>query len=208
MESELSILLYLETRRTLIDMRDACELFLKQLDDKTVWKYPPLRYLLEVDVMYLFETFPELGDFLMKEPLKWQRCCNNILYACLKSLDNDMVQHVQPTQVAVNIRLSSVPTVLYDQKFIKYENVVLLRGCLLEISKPTNYVYHSVWCCPDECDGNEVILHFIPKTLPKCNVCKNVLYENSGLRRCEIKSRLLLNLNISFYQKHSPLSMT
>ena len=184
MESELNILLYLEKRRALFDMKDACEHFLDQLDDKTVWKFPPLRYSLEVDVMYLYETFPELGDFLLKEPLKWQRYCSDILYACLKSLDHDMMQHVQPTQVVVNIRVSSLPSVLYDQKYIKYDNLILLQGLLIDISKPTNYVHHSVWCCPDECDGNEVILHYIPKVPPKCYLCKNILYENSGLRRC------------------------
>ncbi|CAH0726720.1 unnamed protein product, partial [Brenthis ino] len=184
MEMKLNLLLYLEKRRILYDMKTACEYFVDQLNEKSVSKFPPLRYLLEVDVMNLIETFPELGDYFVKEPLNWQRHCNEILYACLKSLDNDMIQYVQSTQVNVNIRLTSFPSVFCNPNRKNYKGVTLLQGLLVEITKPTNYVYHSVWSCPDECDGNEVILQYIPKIPPKCCLCKRVLFENSGLRRC------------------------
>lgn len=183
MERHLQILLYLEKRHFLVDMKNACQEFLQDVNEKTIRKFPPIRFILQVDVMELLDLFPDLGEFLLQEPLKWQSCCNDILFACLKCLDNDMTQMVKPTQVAVVIRLNSLPYIL-TTKQEKYKSIVSLCGLLVGITKPTNNVYHTVWSCPDECEGNEVIMHFIPKIPPKCYLCKNTLFENSGLRRC------------------------
>ncbi|CAH2230110.1 jg19584 [Pararge aegeria aegeria] len=166
-------------------MKNECEIFLDQLNEKTVSKFPPFRYLLEIDVMGLLELFPELGEHLIKEPLKWQRYCNDILYACLKTSDNEMNQRIQSSQVAVNIRLKSFPHVLFNFKMRHYSGIVSFKGLLINVCKPTNYVYHTVWSCPEECEGNEIILQFIPKTPPKCYLCRSTLFENSGLRRCD-----------------------
>ncbi|XP_026492972.2 uncharacterized protein LOC113398443 [Vanessa tameamea] len=196
----LKILLYLEKRRFLTEMKNLCEVFLEDLNEKTLRKFPPLRFLLEVDVVDLLDVFPDVGDFLIKEPLKWQRCCNEILFACLKSLDNDMIQSIQATQVGVNIRFKSMPYFLTN-KHRKYENIVYLRGLLVNITKPTSYVYHTVWSCPDECEGNEVIMHFIPKVPPKCYLCRNTLFENSGLRRCGDQVQATFKLNNELLSK-------
>ncbi|XP_047534329.1 minichromosome maintenance domain-containing protein 2-like [Vanessa atalanta] len=197
----LKILLYLEKRRFLTEMKSLCEVFLGDLNEKTLRKFPPLRFLLEVDVIDLLDVFPDVGDFLIKEPLKWQRCCNEILFACLKSLDNDMIQNIQATQVGVNIRFKSMPYFLTN-KHRKYENIVSLRGLLVNITKPTSYVYHTVWSCPDECEGNEVIMHFIPKVPPKCYLCRNTLFENSGLRRCGDQVQATFKLNNELLSKN------
>ncbi|XP_023950733.2 uncharacterized protein LOC112054999 [Bicyclus anynana] len=184
MELHEKLLIFLDNRQILTDMKNECEAFLNTLNEKTVSKFPPFRYLLELDVMDLQELFPELGEQLINEPLKWQGYCNDILYACLKSSDNDMNERVQASQVAVNIRLKSFPRVLFNLNVRHYNGIISLKGLLVNISKPINYVYHTVWSCPEDCEGNEIILQYIPKTSPKCYLCRSTLFENSGLRRC------------------------
>lgn len=184
MHLDFKLLIYFDKRQILSQIKSECESFLDQLNEKTVSKFPPFRYLLEVDVMDLLELFPELGEQLLKEPLKWQRYCNDILYACIKTSDNEMNQHVQISQVAVNIRLKSFPHILSNPKLRKYAGIDSFKGLLVNVSKLTSYVYHTVWSCPEDCEGNEIILQFIPKTSPKCYLCKSNLFENSGLRRC------------------------
>ncbi|XP_038212834.1 uncharacterized protein LOC119833035 [Zerene cesonia] len=163
-------------------MKNICMDFLEQLSD--IYKFPPLRYLLELDVMDLSDKFPDLGLFLVDEPLKFNKICNEILFACLRSIDNDYKQFIQSSQVAVTIRLKSLPRVLSRSTSRRYAGIVSFYGLLLAISKLTCYVFHTVWSCPEECEGNEIVLHYIPKIPPKCYVCKSVLFENSGLRRC------------------------
>ncbi|KAF9793735.1 hypothetical protein SFRURICE_003559 [Spodoptera frugiperda] len=182
-ELQCELLLYLDIRRYLADMRDNCEDFLEQLTEKTLCKFPPLRFLLEIDVMDLLDVSPELGEFLMAEPNKFQGMCNDILFACVQASDIEARNNIEYAQVAVILRLKSVPT---DSNFNSHycKGLVNIDGLLLSVSKPENYVLHSVWSCPEECDGNEVILHYIPKHPPRCNLCKSILFENSGLRQC------------------------
>ncbi|XP_072949405.1 minichromosome maintenance domain-containing protein 2 [Epargyreus clarus] len=181
METHCKLLLYLDRRRYLINMRDVCKDFIVNLDEKTIRKFPPLRFLLEIDVMDMYDLLPSLGDFLLREPLKWQSICNDIFYACFKSIDSEYVQNVESAQLAVILRLKSVPRYLSSDSRNSLKSI---SGLLVTISKPASYVYHTVWSCPEECEGNEVILHYIPKHPPKCYVCKSVLYENGGFRRC------------------------
>ncbi|XP_028166744.1 uncharacterized protein LOC114357358 [Ostrinia furnacalis] len=184
MELQAELLLYLDKRRFLFDMGDRSEEFLKQLTVETVCKCPPLRYILEIDVMDLLNHSPCVGKLLLDEPIKFQRSCNKILYACLKSIGNDLLSDVQVTQVAVNVRLRALPRLLVGLNPRSYPGLVQFQGLLLDISKPMPSVYHTVWSCPEQCDGNEVIVPYIPKTPPKCYICRSVLFENSGLRRC------------------------
>ncbi|CAG4961621.1 unnamed protein product [Colias eurytheme] len=134
--------------------------------------------------MELSDKFPDLELFLVDEPLKFNKVCNEILFACLRSIENDFKQFIQLSQVAVTIRLKSLPRVLSRSTSNRYGGIVSFYGLLLAISKLTCYVFHTVWSCPEECEGNEIVLHHIPKVPPKCYVCKSVLFENSGLRRC------------------------
>ncbi|CAG5043645.1 unnamed protein product [Parnassius apollo] len=96
-------------------------------------------------------------------------------------------------QVAVIIRLKCFPPYITYANQRYYNGVIFLKGLLLDISIPSSYVFHTVWSCPEECEGNEVILHFIPKAPPKCYVCRSILFENSGLRRCgeQVKATFL-----------------
>ncbi|XP_013136146.1 PREDICTED: MCM domain-containing protein 2-like [Papilio polytes] len=182
-ELQYKLLLYLDKRRVLTEMANSCESFLDQCVDKTTNKFPPLRHLLEIDVMDLYNDFPELGDFLIQKPLQFQHICNKILFACINSIDSEN-NNIQLMQVATILRLKCIPQVLSNEKKPYYEGIMLRKGLLLDISKPNSYVFHTVWSCPEGCEGNEVILQFIPKTPPKCYVCRSVLFENSGLRRC------------------------
>lgn len=199
MDMQCKLLLYLDKRRYLTNMRNACEDFIKNLDEKTIRKFPPLRFLLEIDVMNVFDLLPSLGDFLLREPLKWQSICNDIFYACLKSIDSEFVQNIESAQLAVILRLKSLPRYLLSDT---RKSLISISGLLIAVSKPTSYVYHTVWSCPEECEGNEVILHYIPKHPPKCYVCKSVLYENGGFRRCgeQVKA--------TFKIKHTLISKT
>ncbi|CAK1542948.1 unnamed protein product [Leptosia nina] len=180
-------------------MQETVSEFLSQLNDTLVYKFPPLRYLIKFDVMDLFNFSSGLGDFLLSEPLKFSIICNDIFYACLKSSDNHLKEFIQPSQVAVTIRLKSLPRILSRPSTHRYENIVTFNGLLLTVSKLTSNVFHTVWSCPEECEGNEVILHYIPKSPPKCQICKSVMFENSGLRQCgeqvtatfKLKSELL-----------------
>ncbi|KAI5642855.1 MCM domain-containing protein 2 [Phthorimaea operculella] len=61
-------------------------------------------------------------------------------------------------------------------------------------------VPHSV-VLPEECEGNEVVLHYIPKVPPKCYVCRSLLFENSGLRRCGEKVAAIFKLKKSLLSK-------
>ncbi|XP_026752837.2 uncharacterized protein LOC113513049 [Galleria mellonella] len=184
MELHCQILLYLDKRRFLIDMNNTCKQFIKQLNEKTISKYPPCRHLLEIDVIDLLEKYPAIGEILLKEPYKWQSVCNEILFACLQSSENEWVQYVMLTQVAVILRLKCIPNLLTNSNPRHYKGLVLFQGLLLSISKPESYAYHTVWSCPQECEGNETVIQYIPKTPPKCYICKSILFENSGLRRC------------------------
>ncbi|PZC82160.1 hypothetical protein B5X24_HaOG210968 [Helicoverpa armigera] len=183
MEQQCKLLLYLDSRRYLHDMKTNCVDFLEQFTDKTVCKFPPLRFLLEIDIMDLFDMFPEIGELLIKEPTKVKNMCNDVLFACLQAIDLEIKNRIEHAQVAVTLRLKSVPRLLKSNPR-HYNGLVTIDGLLISYSKPESYVYHSVWSCPEECEGSEVILHYIPKHPPKCFVCKSILFENSGLRRC------------------------
>ncbi|XP_045512146.1 uncharacterized protein LOC123706773 [Pieris brassicae] len=161
--------------------------YLDHLNNETIVRFPPLRFLLKLDVMDLCDAFPELGDLIHKEPVKFNNICNEIFFACLKSTENEYTQIIQASQVAVTIRLKSLPRVLSrstSQSTSRCGNLVTHFGLLLNISKLTSNVFHSVWSCPEECEGNELILHYIPKASPKCSLCKSTMFENSGLRGC------------------------
>lgn len=196
MELRCKLLLYLDKRRFLLDMKNCCEIFLEELNEKSL-RFPPFRYLLEVDVMDLLDLFPDLGNLLLQEPLKWQHFCNEILYSCLITL-NKSGQCVEFPQVAVILRLKSVPTVLHRVNPHSFTGLVHFQGLLLAISKPTSYAYHTVWSCPEECEGSEVILQRIPRVPPKCYVCRSVLFENSGLKRCgeQVEATFLLKKHL------------
>ncbi|XP_059046682.1 uncharacterized protein LOC131842171 [Achroia grisella] len=184
MELHCQILLYFDKKDFLFDMSNTCDEFIKQLNEKTISKYPPCRHLMELDIIELLDKYPEIGLILLKEPYKWQAVCNDILFACLQSSDNVWVQYVVLTQVAVTLRLMCVPSLLINPNPRHYKGLVLIEGLLLSVSKPESYAYHTVWSCPQECEGNETVIQYIPKIPPKCYVCKSVLFENSGLRRC------------------------
>lgn len=185
MELQCQLLLYLDSRRYLDDMKTECDKFLvEQIIEKTINKFPPFRYYLKIDVMDLLDAFADVGMFLVKEPLKWQRMCSEILFACLQSTNGEQNQTVQQDQCLALIRLRSLSKLLVQKSKHSYSGLVLFEGILISISKPTSYVHHTVWSCPEECEGNEVVLRYIPKAPPKCYVCKSVLFENSGLRRC------------------------
>jgi hypothetical protein len=184
MELQCQLLLYLDKRRFLCAMKDSCENYIRTLTAETVCKFPPLRFFLEFDVMDLLDVFPDLGNLLLSEPLKCKRFCDIILFSCLKSVRGEFVDTVQSSQVAVILRLRNVTQTTVNMNPRMYKSLVCFKGRLIDISTLTPYVYHTVWSCPEECEGNELILHCIPKTLPKCYICKSSLYENSGLRRC------------------------
>lgn len=184
MDLQCQVLVYLDEINLLKEMKICCKNFLNELMEKNLNKYPPFRYLMEIDIMHMLEMFPEIGQFILKEPNKFHHYCNEVLYACLKSLDEDVNDRVGTAQVAVNLRLKSIPRLLINLNSHTYKGLVSFQGLLLAVSKPSNYVYHTVWSCPEECEGNEVVLHYIPKVPPKCYVCRSVLFENSGLRRC------------------------
>ncbi|CAD0197646.1 unnamed protein product [Chrysodeixis includens] len=183
MELQNRLLLYLDNRRYLNSMKQYCETFLEESTEKTLSKFPPLRYIMEIDVMDLLDAHPEMQESVFSEPVLLQRMCNEILFACLQSTDCEMKEDIQFAQVSVTLRLKSVPR-LHDSNPCNYNGLVTIEGLLLSVSKPESYVYHSVWSCPEECEGSEVILHYIPKHPPKCYVCRSILFENSGSRRC------------------------
>ncbi|OWR51297.1 MEI-218 protein [Danaus plexippus plexippus] len=134
--------------------------------------------------MDLLDKYPEAGNYLIKEPVKFNNNCNDILFACLMSFESDFLQYVKPSQININLRVKCVPRFLLNPKLRCYDGITVVQGKLLDVSSVTNYVYHTVWSCPEECEDNEVILHNIPKVPPKCYSCKSTLFENSGLRKC------------------------
>lgn len=184
MDFSCQLLLYLDKKQILSNMKHACLQYIDDSNNNTGAKFPPCRFLLELDVMNLMECSPAVGQLLLREPLKWQRICNEILYACLRSTDEHRDEFVDPAQAVVNLRPTCVPIVIVARNQRHHEGLQSYNGVLLACSKATSYVFHTVWSCPEECEGNEVILHYIPKLPPKCCVCKCVLFENSGLRRC------------------------
>ncbi|XP_075977366.1 minichromosome maintenance domain-containing protein 2-like [Anticarsia gemmatalis] len=200
MELQCALLLYLDNRRHLNDMKIECDKFLEQLTEKMLSKFPPMRYILEIDVMDLIDVFPDLGNLLVTEPMQFQKMVNNILYSALQSTDNEMRSRIEYAQVGVTIRMKSVPQ-LFEPNPRIYKGLVTFEGLLISFSKPESYIYHSVWSCPEECEGNEVILHYIPKYPPKCYMCKSVLFENSGLRRCGDKVTATFQIKDEIFSK-------
>lgn len=198
MEACCQLLVFLDKRDILRDMKKACDTFLKDLAEKSAPKLLPLRYPLEIDVMILLEEFPDLGKLLIEEPLKWQGIASEILYACVQAMVTDADYQIQPEQVAVKVRPSSLPCVLVKPNQRTYKGLVSFKGLLIAVTKPTNNVYHTVWACPEECEGSEIIIPYIPKNPPKCTVCRSVLFENSGARRCgeKITATFLLNNDV------------
>ncbi|XP_013191489.1 uncharacterized protein LOC106135673 [Amyelois transitella] len=207
MDLRSQILLYLDQRRITSDMKIACEQFLNEVNVKTIYKYPPFRYVLEIDVMDLLETSPVIGETLLQEPLRLQNICNEILFACLVSLNsNEWTQHIRPNQVAVNIRLNCLSKLLVIPNRHHYKGLVSFEGLLVSKSKPESYAYHTVWSCPEECEDSEVVLQYIPKMPPKCYVCKTVLFENSGLRRCGEQVKVTMKIKNSLLSKNFRIS--
>ncbi|XP_041981603.1 uncharacterized protein LOC121735001 [Aricia agestis] len=168
-------------------MKNICvKFFEKYNEDHTLLrKFPPVQYLLRLDVMDIIDFSPELGDFLLREPLMWQKYCTEIFYACLKScIDNSALCNlVGFSQVIIKIRLRCMPAFLLNNKEATYNSIVAYTGLLIDVSKPSDYLYYTVWSCPEECEGNEIILHHVTKTPPKCFVCRSTLYEKKGLRK-------------------------
>ncbi|KAM3958775.1 meiotic 218 [Aphomia sociella] len=201
MELQYRILLYFDKRHFLSDMKNSCEQFLKQLNEKTISKYPPFRHVMEIDLIQLFNEYSEIGEILLKEPLKWQYICNEILYACLHSTSNEWVDCVVKAQVAVTLQLKSVPSLLNNPNLRHYNGLVLFEGVVLSVSKPESYANHTVWSCPQECEGNETVIQYIPKSPPKCYICKNVLFENSGLRRCGERVTVMIKIKNNLQSK-------
>ncbi|XP_026741560.1 uncharacterized protein LOC113503697 [Trichoplusia ni] len=183
MELQRELLLYFDSRRYLDKMKQYCETFLKELTEKMLSKFPPLRFIMEIDVMDLLDAHPEIKDSVLSEPMRLQRMCNEILFACLQTCDCERKDDIQSAQVAVILRLKCVPRI-HNSNTLYYNGLVTIEGLLLNISKPETYVHHSVWSCPEECEGSEVILQYTPKHPPKCYVCRSILFENSGSRRC------------------------
>ncbi|KAJ0176257.1 hypothetical protein K1T71_008431 [Dendrolimus kikuchii] len=184
MDTLCKLLLYFDKRSYLHQMKSTCENFLGNLTEKIICKFPPLRFELEIDVIDLLDCFPDLADLLLKEPLKWQIACNDILFICMQSIENEYKENIKKSQVAVTLRLKCVSSLIVKTNPKDYKGLVIFDGLLLSTSKPESYVYHSVWSCLEECEGNEVILPYIPKAPPKCYLCKTVLFENSGMRQC------------------------
>ncbi|KAG6461231.1 hypothetical protein O3G_MSEX012500 [Manduca sexta] len=195
------ILIYLDWRHNITDMKNECTKFLEQMTNATMNKFPPLRCILEIDVMDLIAVLPDVGVFLLQEPLKFQMICNEILYACMLSIDNPYKKNIANSQVGVTIRLRCVPRLLIPPNPRLYQGVTLFEGLLMAISKPESYVFHTVWSCPEECDGNEVIYRYIPKFPPKCCICRSVLYENCGLKRCGEQVTVSVKLKNDFICK-------
>ncbi|XP_028032081.1 uncharacterized protein LOC114244451 [Bombyx mandarina] len=184
MELHCELLLYLDKRRYLGKMKDDCENFLESLTEKTVSKFPSLRCFLEIDVMDVIDVLPSLGELIIKEPLKLQKMCNDVLFACLRSIDVDNYKLVEYSQVVVVLRLKCVPRILCLPNPKRYKGLTYFEGTLLAKSESVSYVYHTVWSCPEDCEDSVNIIHYIPKTPPKCCICRSTMYENSGLRRC------------------------
>ncbi|CAB3227819.1 unnamed protein product [Arctia plantaginis] len=183
MEPKCALLLYLDDRRYLHNMKTECENFLNQMTEKELCKFPPLRCVTEIDVMDMINVFSDIFNILIKEPMKFQKMLNDILFAVLLSTDNEKRNSIGYAQVSVVLRFRSMP-ILAPPNPHNYVGLVNFDGLLISFSKPESYVYHSVWSCPEECEGNEVVLHYIPKHPPKCYLCKSILFENSGWRRC------------------------
>lgn len=182
-------------------MKNKCNEFAQTELKENGNKFPPLRCLLDIDVMDILETFSDIGDFLLKEPLKFQSVCGDILFACLQTARDEPIQNVQPAQVAVVVRFNSLPKLLVPPNRRKYSGLVTFEGVLIAVSKPETYVYHTVWSCPEECEDSEVILHFIPKIARKCYVCRSILIENCGLRRCGEQVKATFKLDSSICSK-------
>lgn len=182
-------------------MKNTCLQYIDDSNNNTVAKFPPCRFLLELDVMDLLEFSPAVGQLLLREPIKWQRICNEILYACLQTTNEHRDESVDPAQAVVNVRPTCVPQDIVTRNQRHHDGLKSYYGVLLAVSKSTSYVFHTVWSCPEECEGNEVILHYIPRIPPKCCVCKCVLFENSGLRRCGEQ------VNATFKLKNNMFSM-
>ncbi|XP_049875076.1 uncharacterized protein LOC126373114 [Pectinophora gossypiella] len=177
------LLLYLDKKTYLMLMKNSCEKYLEELTESVISKFPSFRFILEIDVLDLLNLHPDLGNWLLKEPLQFQRACSEILYACLQSLNNDN-KAVEFAQVITNLRLKCVPQLEFRWKSRSYTGLTSIYGLLVSVSKPESYVNYTVWSCPEECEGNEIIRHYIPEVPPKCCVCKSVQFENSGLRHC------------------------
>lgn len=183
MKLKCALLLYLDDRHYLLNMKTECENFLNQMTEIELCKFPPLRCTIEIDVMDMINVFPEIFNVLIKEPMKLQKMFNDILFAVLLSTDNEMKNSIAYAQVSVVLRFRSMPILSLPNQH-NYVGLVNFDGLLISFSKPESYVYHSVWSCPEECEGNEVVLHYIPKHHPKCFICKSNLFENGGWRRC------------------------
>lgn len=184
MDEKLQLLLFLDKKEVLYDMKKECERFLQEIAEKTTQKFLPLRYTLQIDAMHVLEEFPDIGTLLLQEPMKFQDIGSDILYACVQAMVLDADNQIQPEQIAVKVRVTSLPRLLVCLNQHSYNGLVAFKGLLVAVTKPTSNVYHTVWTCPEECDGNEVILHYIPKNPPKCRVCRSIQFENSGMRRC------------------------
>ncbi|KOB70796.1 Uncharacterized protein OBRU01_14771 [Operophtera brumata] len=203
MELQCQLLLYLDKRRYLADMKTECEKFLQEQVNR-INKFPPLRFLLKIDVMDLLDTFASVGMYVIQEPLKWQRMCSEILFACLKSTAGEQNQNIRQDQCLALVRLQSLSKLLIPPNKQHYSGLVLFEGILISISNPTSYVHHTVWCCPEECEGSEVVLHYIPKAPPKCYICRSVLFENSGFRRCG--EQVIATFKLERYSKNLSIS--
>lgn len=199
MDMKCELLIYLDTKEILLDMRQECIKFLDTFTEKTVRQFPPFRYCLEIDVMNLLDKNANIGKMLVEEPMKWREMCTDILFACINTLgENYLDITVQRAQINIVPRLKCVPLNLVTPNPRDYHGLVCFQGTLIEISKPSNYIMHSVFSCPEECENNEVILKHIPKVLPKCHVCRSVLFENCNLRRCgeKVQGTFLLKENL------------
>ncbi|GBP50321.1 hypothetical protein EVAR_102290_1 [Eumeta japonica] len=207
MEVRCELLVYFEKKGYTVDMRNKCSEFLEDLSEKTIRRFPPLRYICSINVMELLEENPNLGTLLFAEPMEFINMADNILYACLRTYEqNPLLESVRDSQVKIILRLSSVPELFVPTNQHHYNGLVTFKGMLIDITKPVHYAFHTVWSCPEECEDSEVILHYLPECAPKCCVCKSVLFENSALRRCGEEVKAIFTVENDFLSKTLPIT--
>lgn len=179
------VLLYLDKKKHLVEMQSSCKQFVIEQTELSWRQFPPLRYRLDIDMMQLLNDFPYVGKLLLDEPMKWQDICVDILFTCIQTIHEKSEElPIHRAQMTVILNIKCLPQNVVEINPRHYRGLTYIQGVLLEISKSFSYVIHSVWNCPEDCEGSEKILHYIPKSPPRCYVCKTVLFENSAFRRC------------------------
>ncbi|CAG2058370.1 unnamed protein product [Timema podura] len=140
---------------------------------------PPLRFLIQIDLVTLIAMSDLLGRLLLEEPLVAKQVIQEVVHLSVKALGQ--LPYISGEQVQVTIRLQSFPSVpdVCMGPDTKVTGLARMQGVLVARTAPGKYVVSAVYRCPvatcKNSRGRRSTRLLV--TSPRCRLCGSDLEE-------------------------------